>query len=184
MPILTKQWIKDFSIYPKNYDLTGLMNFVNSTEMLFVKPLLGEELYDEICGQVEAGQVSPENATLLTDGGLLIYAGQAFALQTLPFAWGHVSQVGVTMGKTENSDSVDMKGITYLTSHLRSNLEEMKKFVFTWLSEHMGSFPKWNPTESFCGCPKPASCCDTGSFVEPQPMKHVYNLPREDNTIK
>lgn len=181
--IINKTYLKQYSLFPKNYDLTEVMGFLDVTEALFVRPLLGTSLYDEIVEQVKDDDISENNATLLTEGGLWQYLGAAFSLQTLPFAYAHVSQVGVTKGKSENSDSVELKDVTYLTSHLRATMEELKRFTFKWLSEHMGSFPTWNPDEEFCGCKKPMSCCDEGSFVEPQPMKLLYNLPRKDNSI-
>ena len=183
--IINKTYLKDYSLYPINYDISEVINFLDVTEALFVRPLLGTEMYDEIAEQVADDDLSDENATLLTDGGLWRYLGACFSLQTLPFAYAHVSQVGVTKGKSENSDSVELKDITYLTSHLRATVEELKKFTFTWLSERAGSYPKWDPNEAFCGCPKPVSCgCGDATFTEPQPMKLVYALPRKNDELR
>lgn len=181
--IINKTYLKQYSLYPKNYDLTEVMNFLDVTEALFVRPLLGTDLYDEICEEVKNNTISETNATLLTDGGLWAYLGAAFSLETLPFAYAHFSQVGVTKGKSDNSDSVELKDITYLTNHLRSTMEELKKFTVKWLQEHSASFPTWDPDEQFCGCTKTvSSCCGTSAFTEPEPRPIVYNLPiKSDN---
>lgn len=183
MPILTKPWIKKYSIFPQNFDLSSVFNFVDVVELLYVKPLLGAELYEEISKQVKDGSVSPENSTLLTDGGLLIYAAQAFALHTLPYVFAHLSQVGITKGKSENSESVELGEISYLTSNLRATVDELKKYTFKWLLEHEGSFPLWKPEDS-CGCSRQSVCgCEVG-FVEPQPLKLVYGLPRKNDELQ
>ena len=183
--IITKNKLKDYSLIPKNFQLDDIWNFLDSTEALFVRPMLGVDMYDEICGQVKSNTVSPENATLLTEGGLWSYLGCAFTLQTLPFVFAHWSQVGITKGKSENSDSVDLKDLTYLTNHLRSNLEEFKKYTLKWLQEHQESFPLWAPDWQACGCPEIQQSCCSGKaeFVMPEPLKILYGLPKKDVDI-
>ena len=181
--IITKEFLKKYSLYPVNFDLSEVWNMLDVTETLFVKPLLGSDLYDEIVEQVKNNTLSPKNATLLTDGGLWRYLGAAFSNQTLPYAYIHFSQVGLTKGHSENSDSVELKDITYLSGHLRSTMEELKKFTFKWLLEHEDSFPLWNPDEESCGCSRPVSCCEGGGLSKPEPRPIVYNLPRKDDTI-
>lgn len=183
--IITKNKMKEFSLFPANFDLSDVWQFLEATEQLFVRPMLGVDLYDQICDQVKNNQVSPENATLLTEGNLWRYLGVAFTLQTLPFVWSHMSQVGITKGKSENSDSVDLKDLTYITSHLRSNLEEFKKYTLKWLMEHQDSFPLWAPDLDSCGCDevRDICCSDNATFVRPQPLKLVYGLPKKDLNI-
>lgn len=177
--------MKEFSLFPANFDLSDVWQFLEATEQLFVRPMLGVDLYDQICDQVKNNQVSPENATLLTEGNLWRYLGVAFTLQTLPFVWSHMSQVGITKGKSENSDSVDLKDLTYITSHLRSNLEEFKKYTLKWLMEHKDSFPLWLPDWTACNCEEvhDACCSQDGKFVMPEPLKILYALPKKDLDI-
>ena len=181
--IINKQYLKKYSLFPGNYDITEVRNYLDVTEVLYVRPLLGVELYDLICKQVADDNLSPENSTLLTDGGLWRYLGAAFSLQTMPFVYAHFSQVGVTKGKSENSDSVDLKDINYLTSNLRATVDELKKYTFKWLLEHEGSFPLWKP-EDDCGCSRQSVCGCEASFVEPQPLKLVYGLPRKNDELR
>lgn len=181
--IITKELLRKYSLYPVNYDLSEVWNMLDVTEQLFIEPLLGSDLYDEICEQVKTNQLSPENSTLLVEGGLWQFLGACFSNQTLPYAYLHFSQVGLTKGHSDNSESADLKDITYLTNHLRSIMEELKKLTINWLQEHEDSFPLWNPSEQFCGCTKTvSSCCGTSAFTEPQPRPIVYNLPiKSDN---
>lgn len=183
MPIIDEYHLKEYSLLPTNYDMSEVINLLSPTEFLFVKPLLGEDLYDEICEQVAEDNLSEANSTLLTEGGIWRYECCAFALQCLPYIYIHFSQTGLTKGHSENSESIDLKDLTYLTSHLRTNLETFKKYSFEWLSAHMGSFPTWEPESEFCGCSKPVTCCGEASFTEPEPMKVVYGLPRKNTDL-
>ena len=89
------------------------------------------------------------------------------------------------MGKSDNSDSVDLKQVTYLSSHIRAQVETFKKAAIDWLIEHAESFPKWNPDEDFCGCRRPTnSCCNTSAeFNNPEPLKFIYTTRKKNNNI-
>ena len=39
---------------------------------------------------------------------------------SMPYLAMHISQVGITKGKSENSDSVEVEDINYLTNYVRS----------------------------------------------------------------
>ena len=182
--IIDKKHLKEFSLIPLNYNLDELMNFVPISEMTWIKPLLGDDLYTEIQQQVLDNNVSPENATLLLEA-VWPYEGMAVVYEFLPYAYAHISEVGVTKGHSDSSESVGLKDITYLSSHLRSQLDTFKKNAIVWLQEHAESFPLWNPDEQFCGCSRPvSSCCNTTSeFNNPQPFKVLYTTPKKNVNI-
>lgn len=182
--IIDKKHLKEFSLIPLNYNLDELMNFVPISEMTWIKPLLGDDLYTEIEQQVKDNNVSPENATLLLEA-IWPYEGMAVVYEFLPYAYAHISEVGVTRGKSENSDSVDLKDITYLASHIRSQLETFKKNAIVWLQEHAESFPLWNPSDD-CGCkPKVTSCCSNGATMnDPEKFKVLYTTLKKNINIQ
>lgn len=182
--IINKQRMKEFSLIPFNYNMDELMNFVDITELTWIKPVLGSELYDEIQQQVKDNELSPENATLLVEA-IWPYEGHAVVYEFLPYAYAHISEVGITVGKSDNSDSVDLKQVTYLSSHIRAQVETFKKAAIDWLIEHAESFPKWNPDEDFCGCRRPInSCCNTApELTKPEPLKFIYTTRKKNNNI-
>lgn len=113
-------------------------------------------------------QVTEENSTLFTEA-LYPLLGYAVALEALPFLWSHVSEVGVTMGHSENSDSLSLKDMTYVESHLRRQVEVRKDFLIKFLCEHHESFPLFDNCK--CGC---NSCCDAKGLNAPNPMWTYY----------
>jgi hypothetical protein len=104
------------------------------------------------------------------------------AYEALPFIWSHFSEVGITLGKSDNSDSLALKDITYVQSHLRKQVEARKDFLVKYLFEHQSTFPLWVYDECACGCSLPSgSCCNAdGKLNNPNKMKFIYT-PRKFN---
>lgn len=182
--IINDTYLKKHSPIPLNYNTSEIMPMVNLTESIWVRPLLGVDMYDEICQQVKDDELSDENSTLLTDGGLWQMLGVAVCYENLPQIAYHVSEVGLTKGSSENSESVDLKDITYYANHLRAQLESLKNYTVNWLMEHADSFPLWEPDEAFCGCKMPTSCCGTPELKNPEPMRIVYTTPKKNLDIR
>lgn len=151
--IINKKYLKQYSVLPLNYDLTEVTNYIDISEKIWVLPVLGNALYDEISEQVETDTLSDENSTLLVEA-VWPLLGFAVCLESLPFLWSHVSQVGITLGKSDNSDSASLKDMTYIESHLRNQTETRKQFLYKWLRDRANSFPLWN---GGCEC---NSCCN------------------------
>ena len=183
--IITSELLKKYSIIPFNYNMDEVMLYVNLAEQLWVQPLIGQSMYEEINAQVATNTVSPENATLLVNGGLYQYLSCAVLLQFLPNAYLKISEVGITKTHSDNSESATLEDITYLQSHLRSELETRKRALINWIEEHIASYPKFEPEEQFCGCKaKKDTCGCTVGLVNPQPMQLVYTTPKRNKEIR
>lgn len=181
--IINRENIKKYSLIPWNYNMDEAMNFVDLTEITWVKPVLGSELYDEIQQQVKDDDLSDENSTLLVEA-IWPYEGMALMHEFLPYAYAHISEIGITVGHSDNSDSVDLKQVTYLASHIRSQVETFKRNAIRFLQEHAESFPLWEPDEDFCHCKKPTSCCGTPELKNPEPMRIIYTTPKKNLDIR
>lgn len=178
--IINELYLKKFSPIPLNYNLTEVMNYVGVAEKIWVIPLIGYDLYDEINEQVKTNTVSEENATLLTEGGLWQYLAFATVYEALPVIWAHISEVGITKGKSDNSDSLDLKDMTYMTQHIRNQVEVLKDQLKKWICEHAESFPLADVCA--CGC---SSCCDHNAKLNrPNPEFLVYGTPRKNTNLK
>lgn len=178
--IINELYLKKFSPIPLNYNLTEVMNYVGVAEKIWVIPLIGYDLYDEINEQVKTNTVSEENATLLTEGGLWQYLAFATVYEALPVIWAHISEVGITKGKSDNSDSLDLKDMTYMTQHIRNQVEVLKDQLKKWICEHYESFPLADVCA--CGC---SSCCNHDAKLNrPNPEFLVYGTPRKNTNLK
>lgn len=177
--IINSKYLKQYSPIPYNFDTTEVKNYIETAERIWVRPLIGTDLYDELTKQVEGNEVSQENATLLTTGGLWRYLSYAVTYEALPFLWTHISNVGITLGKSDNSDSVTLKDLTYVQSHLRSQVEVLKEQLIEWMDDHYESFPLYHPTN--CNCTK---CCTTqSSLKDPNPYKQLYSTNKKCTNI-
>lgn len=165
--IINEKYLKEYSPIPLNYDLSEIRNYIGVAEKIWVVPVLGQDLYDEIQSQVDENKLSDENSTLLTEGGLWQYLAFATCLEGLAFIWANFSEVGITLGKSDNSESVNLKDITYIEQNLRRQVEVLKDSLIKWLNSHLESFPKYIPyMESPIG------------MYEPNPNTQLLTPPR------
>lgn len=178
--IINEKYLKQYSPIPLNYNIAEVKNYIGVAEKIWVKPVIGYELFDEIEEQVMKNEVSEENATLLTEGGLWQYLSFATVLEALPILWGHISEVGITKGKSENSDSLSLKDMTYISQHIRNQVEVLKDQLKKWLCEHNESFPSMDCCS--CGC----SCCNEshGKLNAPNPLKQIWSTRRINTDLK
>ena len=137
--LINADYLKKYSMFPKNYDLTDIENFIPVAEQIHILPILGISLFEELLDQVNTNTLTSENSTLLLE--IYKVEGIAVLYESLPFVWAHVTQVGITKGKSDNSDSIENKDIAYLNTHIKSQLEYGKKYLKEWLETYSNNFP-------------------------------------------
>ena len=165
--IINEKYFKKYSPIPLNYDLSEIRNYIVVAEKIWVIPVIGIKLYDEIQKQVDENSLSDENSTLLTEGGLWQYLAFATCLESLAFIWANFSEVGITLGKSDNSESVTLKDITYIEQNLRRQVEVLKESLIMWLNSHSKSFPLYVP---YCNSPE--------AMYEPNPNAQILTPSR------
>ena len=177
--IINEKYFKQYSPIPVNYNMTEIKNYIGVAEKIWVKPLIGYGLFDEIEQQIMENTVSEENATLLTEGGLWQYLAFATVYEALPMIWSHISEVGVTKGKSGNSDSLDLKDMTYVSQHLRNQVEVLKDQLKKWICEHYTYYP----LADVCACE--CSCCGNNAKLNyPNPNQQLYKPYKRCTDIK
>lgn len=178
MSIINEKYFKEYSPIPINYNMAEIKNYISVSERIWVKPLIGDDLFDEIQEEVDNNTVSQENATLLTDGGLWQYLAFATVYEALPMIWSHISEVGVTKGKSDNSDSLDLKDMTYVSQHLRNQVEVLKDQVKKFICDHREYYPLADVCA--CGC----ECCDKPKLNRPNPNQELYSTLGKNTDLK
>lgn len=177
--IINEKWLKEFSPIPLNYNLKELHNYIKLAETIWIEPIIGHTFYGELLEQVANNELSEENSTALVEA-IYPYLAFAVAYEALPLMWAHISEVGITKGKSDNSDSIDLKDMTYFQQHLRTQVEARKDYCKKWLCEHYLSFPDIDCCA--CGC----SCCNQneGKLNYPNPLKQIYGTSRKCTDLK
>lgn len=178
--IINKKFLASCGVLPTNFDYSEVMPYVEIAERIWVIPLIGREFYDELNEQVKNNDVSPENAALFIDGGLYMYLSYATVLQALPFLWAHISSVGLTLGFSDNSKSLELKDLTLIQNHLRSTVEFLKDQVKKYICER----PNYFPLVCQCDCECNSCCGGIPKLNKPNPMLTVYSTFRRNTDLK
>lgn len=150
--LINAEYLKAYSMFPKNYDLTDIENFIPVAEQIHILPILGLSLYEELIEQVSNNSLTEVNSTLLLE--VYKVEGIAVLYESLPFCWAHLSQVGLTKGFSDNSESIENKDISYLNTHIKSQLDYAKKYLKDWLDSYSDNFPLYTKEEECCKKPK------------------------------
>lgn len=177
--ITNKTLLAKYSPLPINYDFSEIMNYVPVAEQIWLKPIIGHDLFDEIEQQVEDNNLSDENQALMTEGFLLQYLAYATCLEGLPFIWTNFCEQGITLGESDNSKSITLKDLTYVEAHLRRQVEFLKDSVKKYICEHSDYFT----SADFCACG--CSCCnEKAKLNKPNPYKQLYSTKRKNTNLK
>lgn len=177
--IINEKWLKEFSPIPLNYNMKELHNYIKLAETIWLVPIIGNDFYEELLEQVAENNLSDENSTALVEA-IYPYLGFAVAYEALPIMWAHISEVGITKGKSDNSDSLDLKDMTYVSQHIRTQVEARKDYCKQWLCERNESFPLLNCCA--CGC----SCCpdNNGKLNKPNEYRQLFSTYRKNTELK
>lgn len=176
--LINKSLLKKYSPYPLNYDLTEVMQYVDISEKIWIVKTIGYEQYNELCEQVKDNNLTPENATLLVEA-IYPYLGFAVAYEALPLTWAKVSEVGVVKSSSDNSEPLTLKDMTYVSDHLRRQIEVRKDYAIQWIKDHIEYYPLISQCVS-CEC----SCCQKPGLNLPNPNYELYSTRRKNTNIK
>lgn len=150
--LIADEYIIEYSPLPKNYDLTDIRPFINIAEAVHIVPIIGQAQYEELLNQIEDNNLTDVNSTLL----LKIYPLEAMCIvsEALPFIWTSLADKGVTLGKSDNSDSISAKDLNMVQNHITAQISVLKTQLKDWLKLHQDCFPLIGFDE--CSC-KPKS---------------------------
>lgn len=178
--IINKSLLAKYSPLPTNYDYSEIMNYVPVAQEIWVRPLIGNDLMDELEQQVADNNLSQANQALMTEGFLLQYLAYATCLEGLSFIWSHFSQTGISLGKSDNSDSITLKDLTYIEAHLHRQVEFLKDSVKRYICERSNYFPLVCQCDCECN-----SCCSSNSTLKsPNPYNQLYTTRKRCINLK
>ena len=137
--LMNKEYLKEYSLLPINFNTDEIWNFIPLAEQLHIVPIIGQEMYNELLDQVENNEVTPENASLL----LQIYPFEGLAIMevSMPYIAFHITEVGITKGSSENSESINTNDINYLTNYVRSQMVPYKERLIEFISQNSELYP-------------------------------------------
>ena len=178
--LINEAYLKAYSPLPVNYNYDDIQPFITIAERIWVTDILGIDLYEELLAQVEKDEITTENSTLLLK--IYPYLAIAITFEALPFIAYHFSEVGITRGKSDNSDSIDNAQLTNIQNHIRTELELLKKMLIDWLNDNHTCYPKYRPTNIQCACADNCIYADMlwqdvpASTIKALRWKNLYNI--------
>lgn len=175
--LLNRKILSEYSPYPSQYDLTEVMQYVDVAEKLWILPLIGSAMYDELCEEVKDNNLTPENATLLVEA-IYPLLGFAVAYEALPLTWASVTEIGVVKGHSDNSDSLTLKDITYVSEHLKRQLQARGDYALEWIKDRIEYYPLIAECTS-CKC-----SCQPKDLYKPQSFQQLYSTRRKNTNLR
>lgn len=139
-------------------NIAKFVPYVNIAQKVYLEPILGKALTDELKVQVSAANtvpppvnnpITPENQALLEilAAPLSMYA----VYQGLPFHWASIVNKGVTIRESENSKGVDIKDVAQMRRWIKDDADIMLRQLIAYLRECRASYPLWAPSPE-CSC--------------------------------
>ena len=141
--VLTEDYLKANAPISININLKQIKPYISIAEKIWLIPVIGLPLYEELLEQVNTNTLTEENSTLYLM--LAPYISFAVIYESAPFLMYHFSDVGVTRGKSDNSDSITINEANFISTRLRSTLETLKSNFKKWLDDHSDSYPLYKP---------------------------------------
>ena len=177
--LINAKWLKEFSVLPLNYNTKEVENFINIAQDIWIVPVIGYDMYEELLEQVKDNTLTPENSTLLVEA-IYPYLAMAVCYEALPSLWIHCSEVGLTLGSSDNSQSVSLKDMTYYEGWIRRQLEARKDFAIKWICEHQDYYPLIYTCECECN-----TCCGKRPKLNtPNANAILYTTCRKNTKLK
>lgn len=147
-PLITEALFKLHSPVTSGTDITEFIPYICIAQELYIEPILGNALMDELKAQVGANNLTTPNSDLIVRlaPALSFYA----VYQALPFHWAAIVNKGVTIRESENSKSIDIKDIAQLRRWMLNDADILRNQLIDYMHRHKENYPLWNPQRN-CG---------------------------------
>ena len=126
-------YLKKVSVINDNTDNKILTPTILLVQDMYLKPLLGTDLFNEVKEQIIAGTVNADNQTLLDEYILNIVHYYVLYEATPLFKYKYMNR-GIMVNNAENSTSADLTEVKFMMDNWKNKAE--------WFSERMIKFIK------------------------------------------
>lgn len=160
-PLITEGLFKLHSPVTAGTDITEFIPYICVAQELYIEPILGESLMNELKKQITDNDLTTVNSDLIVRlaPALSFYA----VYQALPFHWAAIVNKGITIRESENSKSVDIKDIAQLRRWMLNDADILCNQLISFLQKHKSDYPLWNP-QSGCGKKQSSEGSDKQDF--------------------
>lgn len=116
---------------------------LKTAQLMWIKPLLGKELYDKLEDDYFNETLSGLYLELYDDyiKMLLIFKGSEYYLSTGAY---NISNEGISKVSAENTASIDKEEVDYIVQHNRKLYNEYEKEFWKWIKDNGSDIPEWD----------------------------------------
>lgn len=150
-PLINEELLKLHSPITSEVDVTDFIPYLVIAQDLYIAPILGEPLINELRSQIENNDLSNHNSALIVKIAPVLAFYTVY--QGLPFHWASIVNKGITIRESENSKSVDMNDLAQLRRWVKDDAERFTGLLIEFLCKCHANYPLWRPAEGF-------ACCD------------------------
>lgn len=155
--LINEDLFKMYSPVREDTIITEFVPYILMAQKMYIKPVLGIPLYEELQTQIKAASVTPApdpNPITPENRALLVEIAPALShyavYQGLPFQWASIVNKGVTIRDSENSKAVDIKDVSQLRRWLKDDAERLVRDLIGYM-RNCALYPLWKPADG-CGC--------------------------------
>lgn len=146
---MSAQQVKNLTPVMDNVNEIILKKMINEAQESYIRPLLGDTLYEQVNTEITPGPPSAEIQTLIDRlrPTLAWYSYYEF----LPESWAKTREVGVANFTSDNAQVVDLSGLTYKRQVALASAERNALQIIKFLDLNSADYPNWTLSPN-CNC--------------------------------
>ena len=163
---ITQQYLMDNSFINDNVDYKLLKPIIVTVQDMYIHPILGTGLYNEIKTQITTPPVSALNQTLLDDYIQPAVIWRVMQDAPFPMTFKFMNK-SVVKRNSDNSDSPSTDELIQLSDKFREKAEFYTKRLIKYLEANCTSYPLYDNPGDACDTIYPyKTAYDTGMFLD------------------
>lgn len=131
--------LKENTSVSNNVSPKLLLPYVSLAQELYILPVLGEDLYEQIIDQISGGTISSTNQTLIDKSVKTVVFYSLY--ESLPFIRNRIDQTGVVFNVDDRYEAVDITSFNALRQSIKNNAESFMDQFKDWLCENKSDYP-------------------------------------------
>lgn len=165
--IITEKYLKEVSVINDNTDMKILTPSILDAQDLYMVPLLGSDLFNELITQVNSQTVTALNQTLLDNYVLPCLVKYTLYESTPAFKYKYMNK-GIMVRNSENSSNADLQEIQYMMDWWRNKGQEFAERCTKFLCQEIASYPLFRNNPNYDDI-QPNTTNYSGSFYLEDP---------------
>ena len=144
-----------------NVDVDRYLPLIKAAQKVFIKPLIGQELYNKICQDFKDNTLTGLYLELYDDyiKDMLIYKSAELYLETGGAYL--VSNAGILKTKTDESETVSKNEIDYMVEANGKLYNQAERAFIKWIKVNGPNIPEYTLANS---CSKPTDIINVGGW--------------------